>query len=92
MYKNELHYNNFSTINQKLQTALSSLVSLCVQHSRLGKCSEESLMETVLNVVAFLLFDGRFWQWFLLLAFLVSISEALKKDMHLVCEMSGVYF
>lgn len=92
MYKNELHYNNFSTINQKLQTALRSLRSLCVQHSGLGTCSEESLMGTVRNVVAFLLFDDRFWQRFLLLAFLVGINEVQEKDVHLICEVSGVYF
>jgi len=49
-------------------------------------------MGTVRNVVAFLLFDDRFWQRFLLLAFLVSINEVQEKDVHLICEVSGVYF
>lgn len=60
MYKNELHYNNFSTINQKLQTNVQkSSESLC-SVLRMGKCRR--VTKTVQNVVAFLLFNDSFWK------------------------------
>lgn len=82
MYKTDLHYNNFSTINQKLQTTFQSLLSLCVQYSGLGNC--RGVTKTVENVVAFLLFNASFWKQLHVLAFSVKINEILERDVHLL--------
>lgn len=40
MYKDELHYNNFSTINEQNYQAFKSLSSLFVSCTKIGKMLE----------------------------------------------------
>lgn len=80
MYKNELHYNNFSTINEKNYKPLKSLLSLFVF------CTQDRIKLGGEN--------GYFYC--LPLAFgcvlLVKINEILKKGTHLLCDMNDAYF
>lgn len=83
MYKNELHYNNFSTINEKYYKPLKSLLSLfvfCTQDwIKLGEKTGNFIVCHELLAAASCVL-------------LVQINEILKKGMHLLCDMNDVYF